>query len=100
MIQYAVILILLLIAFVLVASASRFNLSNSQIESLMFLVFLIFFEFILVFADSYVEEWTGGAPGFKLLLNAGFALLIIPLHAYFEKVLKKRISETIRTYLL
>lgn len=90
LLQYAIILIVLLLAFVFIISASRFQLKASQVEGLCFLVFLIFFEFILVFADPYVEEWTGGAPGFKLAINSGLALLIIPVHGFFEKLLKRK----------
>ncbi|MBN4066038.1 tetratricopeptide repeat protein, partial [Candidatus Amoebophilus asiaticus] len=63
-------------------------------EGLIFISFLIFFEFILVFADPYIENWTGGAPGYKLLFNALIAGIIFPLHSFFEGKLKQRIIKT------
>ncbi|MBL4716398.1 MAG: hypothetical protein JKX95_07160, partial [Bacteroidia bacterium] len=44
--------------------------------------------------DPYIEEWTGGAPGYKLLFNALLAGLIFPLHQFFEGKLKKRLLKT------
>ena len=45
----------------------------------------------MVLADPYVENWTGGAPGLKLLINAGVAALIFPLHSFFESKMKGRL---------
>ncbi|PCH66240.1 MAG: hypothetical protein COC01_08565 [Bacteroidetes bacterium] len=61
------------------------------LESIIFIAFLIFFEFLLVLLDPYIEQWTGGAPGFKLLFNALLAGCIFPIHSFFEKILKKRL---------
>ena len=52
---------------------------------------LILFEFLLVLADPYIDKWSGGAPGIKLLFNAGIAALIFPAHAFFETKLKGRL---------
>jgi len=62
------------------------------IESLVFFVFLLFFEFLLVL-DPYIDSWSGGAPGIKLLFNSGIAALIFPLHSFFESKLKGQISK-------
>jgi len=50
------------------------------------------FEFLLVLADPYIETWSSGAPGYKLLFNAEPAAAIFPAHAFFEGVLKKRLA--------
>jgi len=52
---------------------------------------LIFFKFIPVLADPYIESWPGGEPGIKLPFNAGIAALIFPVHAFFESKLKGRL---------
>jgi len=44
-----------------------------------------------VLADPYIEGWSGGAPGIKLLFNAGIAALIFPMHSLFETKLKGRL---------
>ncbi|MBN4081792.1 tetratricopeptide repeat protein [bacterium AH-315-C07] len=67
------------------------NISPNQAGGIIFISLLILFEFLLVILDPYIEELTGGAPGYKLLINAGLAGLIFPLHQYFESRLKKRL---------
>jgi len=62
-------------------------------EGLVFFVFLIFFEFLLVLADPYIENWSGGVPGIKLLFNATIAAMVFPLHFVFENSLKRRLSK-------
>ncbi|MBL4577079.1 MAG: hypothetical protein JKX74_01325, partial [Flavobacteriales bacterium] len=74
-----------------VAMLGKLSLPVKVAEGLIFFSFLILFEFILVLADPYVDNWTGGAPGLKLLINATIAALIFPLHAFFEARLKSKL---------
>ncbi|MBL4657224.1 MAG: tetratricopeptide repeat protein, partial [Flavobacteriales bacterium] len=96
--QYSVVLIGLLVIGLLVAMLGKLSLPIKLAEGLIFFAFLLFFEFILVLADPYVERWTGGAPGLKLLVNAAVAALIFPLHSFFEGKLKGRSTEGKRTF--
>ena len=89
--QYSVILIALLVLFGGVMSLGFVKVSNRMAEGIIFFSFLILFEFLLVLADPYIDNWSGGAPGFKLLFNAGIAALIFPAHAFFESRLKGRL---------
>lgn len=90
--QYSVVLICLLVLGVGLSMLGTITISTRIAEGLIFFSFLIFFEFILVLADPYIEDWSGGAPGIKLLFNAAIAALIFPLHAFFEDSIKKRIK--------
>ena len=89
--QYSVILLGLLVLGSLVLGLGKLSLSARVAEGLIFFSFLILFEFLLVLADPYIEEWSGGAPGIKLLFNAGIAALIFPAHSFFESILKRRL---------
>ena len=89
--QYSFILIALLVLFGGVMSLGFVKVSARMAEGIIFFSFLILFEFLLVLADPYIENWSGGAPGIKLLFNAGVAALIFPLHSFFESKLKRRI---------
>ena len=91
--QYSVILLGLLVLGILVLLLGKLSLPIRVAEGLIFFSFLILFEFVLVLGDPYVEVWTGGAPGLKLLINAGVAALIFPLHSLFETRLKKRLAK-------
>ncbi len=92
--QYSVVLICLLVIGVLVAMLGRLSLPERVAEGIIFFAFLILFEFLLVLADPYIDEWSGGAPGFKLLFNAGIAALIFPMHSLFETKLKGRLVKS------
>ncbi|MBN4065765.1 tetratricopeptide repeat protein, partial [Candidatus Amoebophilus asiaticus] len=65
-------------------------------EGLIFLTFLLFFEFVLVLLDPLIEAYSGGGPAYKLLFNAVVAACIFPLHQFFESKMKKRIVNTER----
>ena len=66
-------------------------MSERMAEGIIFFSFLILFEFLLVLADPYIDRWSSGAPGIKLLFNAGIAALIFPAHAFFESKLKGKL---------
>ena len=91
--QYSVILIVLLIIGGLLSVISKLSMPVRVVEGLIFFSFLILFEFILVLADPYIEVWSSGAPGIKLLFNAGIAALVFPLHSFIEVKLKKRLTK-------
>ncbi|MBL4656895.1 MAG: hypothetical protein JKX73_02765 [Flavobacteriales bacterium] len=89
--QYSVILIAILVLFGGVLALGFINVSERMAEGIIFFSFLILFEFLLVLADPYIEGWSSGAPGIKLLFNSGIAALIFPAHAFFEGKLKGRL---------
>jgi len=89
--QYSVILIAILVLFGGVLSIGFIRVSVRMAEGIIFFSFLILFEFLLVLADPYIENWSSGAPGIKLLFNAGIAALIFPAHAFFESKMKGRL---------
>ncbi|OFY62780.1 MAG: hypothetical protein A3H98_09930 [Bacteroidetes bacterium RIFCSPLOWO2_02_FULL_36_8] len=89
--QYSGILIGIVVLFSFVLLMGRFKIPVRFAEGLVFILFLIFFEFLLVLSDPYTDVWTGGAPAWKLLVNAVFAGVIFPLHAFFERKLKNRL---------
>jgi len=89
--QYSVILIALLVLFGSVLSLGYMKVSTRMAEGIIFFSFLILFEFLLVLVDPYIDSWSSGAPGIKLLFNASIAAAIFPLHAFFESKLKGRL---------
>ena len=93
--QYSVILIAILALFAGVLGLGFINVSERTAEGIIFFSFLILFEFLLVLADPYIDNWSGGAPGIKLLFNAGIAALIFPAHAFFEGRLKGRLVKKV-----
>ncbi|MBL4735565.1 MAG: tetratricopeptide repeat protein [Flavobacteriales bacterium] len=97
--QYSIIIIVMVMLTISVLALGRINISVRAAEGLIFFTFLLFFEFMLVLADPYIEVWSGGAPGIKLLFNAAIAALIFPLHSLIERSLKKRLASNQASYL-
>jgi len=94
--HYTGIFIGMLLAVGLVLMLGAVKVSSKSAEAIIFIFFLIVFEFLLILADPYIENWSGGAPGWKLLFNAVLAGLIFPLHQFFEWKLKKRLIKAER----
>ncbi len=89
--QYSLIFLGILLLFGIILSLGFIKVSPNVAEGLIFFTFLILFEFALVFVDPYLNNYTNGEPVYNLAANALIALLIFPLHAILEKLLKKRI---------
>jgi len=89
--QYSLIFLGVIILFGIVLSLGFIKVSGNVAEGLIFFAFLILFEFVLVFAEPYIGKYTKGEPMYNLLANSVIALLIFPLHNFFEDFLKKKI---------
>ncbi|PCH69325.1 MAG: hypothetical protein COC01_01575 [Bacteroidetes bacterium] len=89
--HYSAMFISILILFGGVLMLGFVKIRPKDVEGIIFISFLILFEFVLVLADPHIEQYTGGAPGYKLLFNAGIAGLMFPLHQFFEGKLKMRV---------
>ncbi len=89
--QYSALLIGLLLLFVIVIITGRLDLSTRVAEGLIFLAFLLFFEFLLLLFDPYVEKWTNRAPALMFAINSSIALVIFPFHGFIERLAKRRL---------
>lgn len=85
-IQYTIITILTIIAFLLTFYLSRKNISFGIIDTLTFITFLILYEFILVISEPWVDNITNEIPIYKLAINIAIVLLFIPLHKIENKI--------------
>ncbi len=92
--QYSLIFLGILLLFVGILLMGFIKVSPNIAEGIIFFAFLILFEFILVFTDPYLEKITHEEPMYNLAANALIALLIFPLHAILEKLLKNRIVKS------
>ncbi|PCH65253.1 MAG: hypothetical protein COC01_10035 [Bacteroidetes bacterium] len=79
-----------------VKEEKTFRQYTNIVEAALFISFLIFFEFILVVLDPYIEQITGGAPLMKLGFNALLAGVIFPIHSLLETKLKGQVIKTER----
>lgn len=91
--QYSAIFIFIIVVFISVFMLGQFVASDKVIEAVIFLSFIILFEFLLVLLDPIMDNYTNGLPIFSLIFNISLALLIFPLHHYFEMKLKEIVKE-------
>lgn len=89
--QYSGILLFLVTIFAAVFMLGKVSIPIKLAEGMIFFAFLLFFEFTLVLLDPYIDDYSGGAPAYKLLFNAVLAGMIFPLHSLFEVKMKKRL---------
>ncbi|MFH1319296.1 MAG: tetratricopeptide repeat protein [Bacteroidota bacterium] len=94
LLQYSGILIFIVAFFITLLFSGRLNIPVRLAEGGVFFTFLLVFEFLLVLSDLYVEQYTGGEPAYKLMINAALAALIFPLHSIAEAKLKQRLFRT------
>ncbi|UTW62178.1 tetratricopeptide repeat protein [bacterium SCSIO 12741] len=89
--QYSGIGVILFMLFGGLFLMGNYSLPTWVIELAVFVPFLILFEFLLVLTDPYVEEFTGGIPMYKLMINAVMGGMMFPIHSFFESRLKSRL---------
>lgn len=70
---------------ILLLLMGKMKLSEWKARALVFLTFIFLFEFILVIIDPFTDEYSEGIPLIKFAINMGLALIIFPMHQYFEK---------------
>ena len=88
--QYSGAFLFIIFLFILFNFSGKFNFPILVTKGGIFLTILLLFEFILVYMDPYIDNWTGGAPAYKLIINASLAALIFPLHNFFEGRMNKK----------
>lgn len=91
-IQYSGIFIGLLLMASLLLTARKFTIPERVLHGFTFFIFILFFEFLLVISDPWIETFAQGSPLLKLLANSIIALLIIPFHRLLEGAVLKRLT--------
>lgn len=91
--QYSGMLIFIIGILTLLLFSGKLTLPTRMVEGGVIFAPLIVFEFLMVLFDPYIEKYTGGEPAYSLLINAGLALLILPLHGLLERELNERLEE-------
>lgn len=92
-IQYAAITIITIFAFAIIFYLTRTNVSIGIIDTLIFVAFLLLYEFILVVTEPWVDDFTNEVPIYKLLINIGIALILIPLQKLENKIKDRAINK-------
>lgn len=93
LLQYIGVAVFLAFVFLFVLFSGRVTISLNVLNGVTFFAFVLLFEFFLVLFDPKVEEISGGRPIIQLAINAGMALMLIPLHNYFEQRIRDRLAK-------
>jgi len=89
--SFITILIILFFIFIIVFNYKSKFVNRKFLEGGLFVSFLLLFEFLTVLADPYIEQYTGGAPAWKLGFNTVIAICIFPVHAWLEGKIRKKL---------
>ncbi len=92
LLQYSGIFIFIIFMIVITFLTGKFRLKIRVAEGIIFITFILLFEFILVIIDPFTDRISMQTPLYKLVINFILALLIFPLHSYFEETLKRKIK--------
>lgn len=91
LLQYSGILVLLILIALTVVVLGFKKVSSAMASTVSFFAFLLLFEFLLVLLDPFIDRLSHGEPVYKLFFNALIAACIFPFHAFFEKILRKKL---------
>ena len=83
--QYMIITISVLAAFVFLLFLGFFKLSKMTIQVMGFLSFISFFEFIIMLLDTYIHHVTHGEPLNIWLIKIGLLSFLLPFHHWLEE---------------
>jgi tetratricopeptide (TPR) repeat protein len=92
-IQISGVVLFVLFLLSLIVMSGHLNIGPNTAEGLIFIFFILLFEFILVVMDPWVDKWSDGEVIVKLAINSSFALLIYFGHHFFAGRLKGRILQ-------
>jgi tetratricopeptide (TPR) repeat protein len=90
-IQISGVILFVLFLLSLIVLSGRLNIGPRTAEGLIFVFFILLFEFILVVMDPWVDVWSDGQVIIKLGINSSFALLVFFGHHFFAGKLKEHI---------
>ncbi len=83
-VQYTGISIGIGIVFILLVAMGIFRVSETTIKVMGFFSFILFFEFIILLADTKIHHWTHGEPLPILAIKIILIAMLLPLHHWLE----------------
>ncbi|MFY0675512.1 MAG: tetratricopeptide repeat protein [Bacteroidia bacterium] len=87
-IQYSAVIIIVLLLATTLAIFTKFKISHRLASGLIFIFFILTFEFLLVVLDPWVDGVSNGEVGWKIAINTAIALALFGIHQVSEKKLK------------
>ncbi|MFY0675288.1 MAG: tetratricopeptide repeat protein [Bacteroidia bacterium] len=88
-VQYSLAVLIVLLIATAIAVLTRFQISIRLAQGLIFIFFILTFEFLLVVLDPWVDNVSNGEVGWKITINTAIALILFGVHQVSERSLKK-----------
>ncbi|MFY0672263.1 MAG: tetratricopeptide repeat protein [Bacteroidia bacterium] len=88
-IQYSAVTIIVIFLGLLLVILSRFNVSQNFATGLIFIFFILLFEFLLVVLDPLVDRVSEGEVGYKIAINTLLAFVLFGIHLFSEQKIKR-----------
>lgn len=89
--QYLVIVIGIFILLVAMLLLVRVNVTRGFLKGLIFLNFILLFEFLLILLDPYIEVLSDRQPILVFAANFVLALIVFPIHQFIHGFAEKRL---------
>ncbi|MFY0675504.1 MAG: hypothetical protein JXQ87_19060 [Bacteroidia bacterium] len=87
-IQYSLVVIIVLLLATAIAIFTKLKISPRLASGLIFIFFILTFEFFLVVLDPWVDSISDGEVGWKIGINTAIALVLFGIHQVSEKRLR------------
>ena len=95
-IQYSLVALVVFLLAGTLLIMTKINFNPKVAAAIIFLFFILIFEFLLVLLDPYVDAATDGEVGLKIGINSLMALVIFGVHQISEKRLKKVLIKQVK----
>lgn len=83
--QYMIITVIVIAAFVLLIMIGMFKVSTTTIRVAGFLTLIFLFEFIILILDKWIHQITHGEPWKNWLIKIAIISILLPIHHFMEK---------------
>ncbi|MFY0675289.1 MAG: tetratricopeptide repeat protein [Bacteroidia bacterium] len=87
-IQYSLAVIVVILIASTIAVLTKYQISIRLAQGLIFIFFILTFEFLLVVLDPWVDKVSNGEVGWKIAINTAIAFVLFGIHQVSEKKLK------------
>ncbi|MFY0674147.1 MAG: tetratricopeptide repeat protein [Bacteroidia bacterium] len=87
-IQYSFVIIIVLLLAGAISALTKFRVGPKWASGLIFIFFILLFEFLLVILDPWVDSVSHGEVGYKIAINTLIAVILFGIHHISEKRLK------------
>jgi tetratricopeptide (TPR) repeat protein len=88
--HYLSIILIVILLFITLFILGKYNMPPNYVKGMIFITFILLFEFIMLLSEGPIENYIGTDPLYKLSGNLVLAIILSPLHRILVDKLGKR----------